>query len=344
MNPRPLLSRRSVLGCALGLAAGCAPGALVPIAGKSVDAATIDEDPYALLPPGIVVFGNLDARALFATSIGADVAGLVASVVPLGQESNFNPVRDVARVVGGVYAMQGVDFCAVVRGTFDVAAISAAASARVAAPGGYPVVRTRYGPYDLYTVGNIGFVLLTPSTMLSGNETGMRRALDRLRYNKLARTIPAWMISLAESAGTVFGIAGDFGAVSAPAMGENGLLTTAPLATSAAQPVLEAAAKNFPFLSELRAMRVVGNFQDPGMNLAGALTYTTAERAENGASGLKNLAQMASFAGLVSSLGFGPSIPPMKIAISGSDVGFTQPIDTGFARYLLNFVGGSLRR
>jgi hypothetical protein len=343
MKP-PILSRRSVLGGSLGLSglgligAGCAPGALVPIAGKSVDAATIDKDPYALLPPGILVFANLDARALFSTSIGADVAGLVMSVVPLGPESNFNPVRDVARVVGGVYAMQGVDFCAVVRGTFDVAAISAAAASRVAAPSGYPVVRTRYGPYDLYTVGNLGFVLLTPNTMLSGNETGMRRALDRLRFNKLARKIPPWMIALAESAG------GDFGSVSAPAMGENGLLTTAPLATSAAQPVLEAAAKNFPFLSELRAVRVVGNFQEPGMNVAGALTYSSAERAENGANGLKNLAQMASFAGLVTSLGFGPSLPPMKIAISGSDVGFTQPIDTGFARYLINFLGGSLRR
>ena len=96
------LSRRALLGAASAAAlSGCASG-VVLIGGKRVDAATIDKDPIALLPSGIVIFGNLDLVSLFQTPIGGDIATLVSAVVPLGQESNFNAVRDAARVVGGI--------------------------------------------------------------------------------------------------------------------------------------------------------------------------------------------------------------------------------------------------
>lgn len=339
MNRRKfVLSFTSV---AVANAVGCTPAALVPIGGETLDAATIDKDLFALLPAGIIVFGNLDARSLFATEIGGDIASLIASVVPLGPESNFSIGRDVSRVVGGVYAMQGVDFCVAVRGNFDVAAINAAATNRATVPSGAPIVRTQYGPYQLFTVANLGFVMLTPSTMLSGNEIGMRRALDRLRYNRLGRAIPSWMIGFAESTGSVFSVAGDFGAESAPSIGPNGLLTSAPRASSAAAPILAAAAQNFPFLADLRALRVVGNFQSPGMNLAGALTYGSPERAEAGGVALRNLASMAQFAGIFSSFGFG-GLPNAQIAVNGSDVGFAQPIDVGFARMAIGMLKGGL--
>lgn len=320
-------------------AVGCTPSALVPVGGETLDAATIDKDLFALLPAGIIVLGNLDARSLFATEIGGDIASLVGSLVPIGPESNFSLVRDVSRVTGGVYAMQGVDFCAVVRGNFDVAAINAAATNRSLAPSGAPIVRTQYGPYQLFTVANLGFVMLTPSTMLSGNEIGMRRALDRLRYNKLGRAIPSWMIALAESPNSAFCVAGDFGAESAPSIGPNGLLTTAPRANSAAAPILAAASQNFPVLADLRALRVLGNFQSPGMNLVGAMTYGTPETAERGGVALRNLASMAQFAGFFTSFGSG-GLPAAQIATNGSDVGFAQPIDVGFARMALGMMKG----
>jgi hypothetical protein len=344
MLRRDFLTTACVGAASVVGAGACSSAGLVAVGGGRVAAAEIDKDPFALLPGGVVVFGALDARALFATQLGADVAGLVSSLVPLGAESNFSPVRDVSRVLGGVYAMQGVDFCAVVRGNFDVSAISAAAAKQATVPSGAPLVRTQYGPYELFTVGNLGFVLLTQQTLLSGNEIGMRRALDRLRFNRLGRSLQPWMIELSETTGLVFGAAGDFGAESAMSVGPNGLLVSAPRATSAAQPVLEAASKNFPFLSELRAMRVLGNFQAPGVNLVGALTYTTPERAENGAIALKNLSQMAQFAGLLSSFGLGSGLAPAQIAVSGSDVGFAQPVDLSFARMALNMLGGSVRR
>jgi len=115
------------------------------------------------------------------------------------------------------------------------------------------------------------------------------------------------------------------------------------LAGSAVQPVLEAAAAQLPFLSDLRAMRVIGNFKPPGVNLAGALTYGSIDKAQAGAAGLRNTASMAQLAGFFTSFGMGQSLPPIQTAVSGTDVGFVQPIDTAFAKTLLTLMGGALK-
>lgn len=343
------VTRRAWMGGVSGVAAsaiaGCAGTGVVLIGGKRVDAATIDRDPIALLPQGIVLFGNLDLAALFQTPIGGDVAALVSAVVPLGPESNFNAVRDASRVVGGLYAIQGVDFCVAIQGRFDRAAIQRSADARLAAPSGAAVVKTRYGEYDLYTVGNVGFVLLTDATMLSGNETGMRRALDRLRYGKLERSIPSWMVTVAETKDARFALAGDFGADSVIVPTATGEAKAAPRASSSpATPVFDAAAKNFPFLADLRALRVLGNFQPPGLNFAGSLTYASVDKAKSGAESLKNLSQMAQFASLLTSFGLGSSLPPIQLAISEADVGFVQPVDLGVARTVIGLMAGAIKR
>jgi hypothetical protein len=298
------------------------------------------------LPSGVLVFGEIDLVALFQTPIGADISTLVQSLVPLGPQAGFVPARDTTRSMLGVYAMQGVDFCAVTQGRFDVEAIRAAADARVAAPSGLPMVKSLYAQFDLYTVGNIGFVLLTPNTLLSGNETGMRRALDRLRTNRFSRSVPDWMIKLGESKGSSFVVAGDFGAVvqAAPATPEQKPAFDPGPTGSAAEPVLEAAAATFPFLSGLRALRVLGNFLAPGLNFAGALTYATNEKAQAGAESLRHLAELAQWANLLTTFGFGASIPPAQIALAEKEVAFVQPIDTAIARAFLGIVSNYVRR
>ncbi|MBL9023596.1 MAG: hypothetical protein JNL21_15480 [Myxococcales bacterium] len=345
MLRREILELAALLGAAS--AAGCASTpSLVPIGGQDVDPAEIDKDPIALLPSGVLLFGQIDLVALFQTPIGADIGALVQSLVPLGNESNFVPARDTQRSMLGVYAMQGVDFCAVTQGRFDVEAIRRAADARVTTPAGVPFVKSRYGQFDLYTVGNIGFVLLTSKTLLSGNETGMRRALDRLRYNRLSRSVPEWMVELTENKSSSFVVAGDFGAatVTEPASPDKRPpLTVAPTG-SAAEPVLEAAAANFPFLSGLRALRLLGNFLAPGLNFAGALTYASNEKAASGAESLRHLAELAQWANLLTSFGFGASIQPAQIAIAEREVAFVQPVDTSIARAFLSMVSGYVRR
>lgn len=289
---------------------------LVLVGGKTVDAVTIDGDPVAVLPAGALLIGQLDARALFATALGGHVARIATNVVPLGQESNFIPSRDVHRIYGATYAMQGADFCAVVQGSFDEAAIQRAAQARVQTPAGVPLVATAYGGNTLYTAANIGFVVLTPQTLLSGNETCMRRALDRLRRGSIKRSLQPWMHELFDNEKADFVMVGDL----------------------TGQGVVEASAASFPFLAGLRLVRVLGNFQEPGANVVGSLTYRDAQSASGGAQTINQLQQVAAFASLLSLLGLAPTIPPITVAQQGNDIALAVAIDTRSAVMLLELL------
>ena len=326
------LTRRAAaatpLVAALLLAALCAPAAgcggsetLALVGGERVDAAAIDRDPLALLPSGVVMLGYLDAAQMFATGVGGEVDQIVTGLLPIGRESNFVPSRDVTRVYGGLYAMQGADFCAVLQGNFDAEAIRRSADTGAVTVIGAPLLKNRYADNDLYTAGNIGFVVLTPHTLLTGNETGMRRALDRLRQGKPERSVPSWMIDIISTKGAAFAVAGD-------------------LATQAA---VASASQQVPFLAGLQYVRVVGNFQPPGVNFAGALTYADPQSAANGAVALRNLEQIARIATLLTSWGFG-SAPPMQVAQSQADVAFTLPLSDGMARTLLRTGAEVLKR
>src|SRR6185503_4955182 len=175
--------------------------------------------------------------------------------------SNFSAQRDVSRIFGGLYAMQGADFCAVVQGNFDSDAIQRAADARTITISGAPLVKTSYAGNDVYTAGNIGFVVVTSHTVITGNETGIRRALDRLRRGKLERSVPSWMVDLMSTKNASMAFAGDL----------------------ASQSTVDAASSKLPFLGKLNTVRILGNFQSPGMNFAGSLTYPDPQAAQAGA-------------------------------------------------------------
>lgn len=292
------------------------------IGGERVDNTTIDRDPLALLPSGMIMLGYLDAATLFQSRLGPEVAQLVTGLLPLGPESNFVPSRDVVKVYGGLYAMQGADFCAVLQGNFDTHAIKSAADTRAMTTAGSRLVKSTYGDREIFTVANVGFVILTNHTILSGNETGLRRAIDRLRYNKLERSMSKWMTDLVSTQGAAFSVAGDF----------------------TKQPTVEAGSQKLPFLAGMRYVRVVGNFQPPGMNFAGALTYKDPQTAAAGAANLQNLQQVANFVSLISSWGMGPSVPPMQIAQSGNDAAFTMPMDESLVRILLRVAADTVRK
>jgi hypothetical protein len=316
---RPLVALGLALASLAG--AGCGgPDQAVLVAGKKLDASEIDRDPVAVLPGGMVAFATLDGPAMFQSAYGGDVAGLLANVLPLGAESNFVPSRDVQRVIGGAYSMQGADFCAVVSGNFDVDAIARAAAARTPTVAGVPMVRSRYAESDLYTVGNLGFTVITPHTVLSGNETGIRRALDRLRFGKLERSVPTWMLDLAKTPGAAFTIAGDLGT----------------------QVVAEATVRQVPFVAGMKLVRVVGNFQPPGVNVAGTMTYADADAAGRAAPTLKNLQQLAQMASLFTSWGWG-AVPNPQIQQQGADVAFTMPVEDAFVHTMLRMATDSTK-
>ncbi len=307
---------RKILLCALALvpAAGCSSSTDYGlIGGEKVDASLVDRDPLALLPRGVLVLGSLDAAAMFQSKWGPEAAQIVQTLLPLGPESNFVPQRDVTRVVSGVYAMQGADFCAVVQGNFDIPAIQRAVDARAIVIDGAPLVKTRYAGNDLYTASNFGFTLVTSHTVLSGNETGMRRALDRLRFGKLERSVPKWMLDLAETKNATMAIAGDLGAPNA----------------------VDVTSAKLPFLGSVRSVRVIGNFLPPGMNFAGTLSYADEAGAKTAAQALQQVQQVAQIASIFTSIGWGAAIPTPEIAVQQSDVAFTVKVNDSFVSALL---------
>lgn len=314
----------------------------MPVEAHALDADEVDEDPIALLPSRPLVFGRLDPVTLFATPLGAQFGSFLQSIMPLGPDANFSAPRDVTKLYLGAYAMAGVDVCAVLQGRFDVAAIRRSADARAQAG---QLLKTRYGEHDVYTLNNLGFVPLTARTTLAGDETGLRRALDRVRYGRLERAIPEWMVHLSETKNTGLALAGDFGArdifKARRAMIEQQALPAPPAGQpsppSIATPILEGAAGDLPFLHDLRVLRIIGNFMAPGLNLAGTLTYASAGSAVNGAEAMKSVAQMAQMASMLASF-FGPKLPPLEVSVSGSDVGFVQSVDAELVKTLIQFV------
>lgn len=320
-KPASLTLALLVAASALSAVACGGDDSLVLVAGQRVDSAQLDRDPVSILPAGILMFGYMDAAAMFHSNLGPDVSSMVQTILPLPPEAGFVPTRDVTKIFAGVYAMQGADFCAVVQGSFDIDAIKRAVDTRAVSLAGVPLVKSRYADNDLYTAGNIGFTVLTPHTALTGNETGMRRALDRIRYGKLSRAVPEWMTNLGRTPGAAFSLGGDLSSQSPGG----------------------AAVQSMPFLSGATAIRLVGNFQPPGMNFAGTLSFADQAGAESSASAMESLNSLSGFMNLLAAIGLGMTIPPIKVARKETDVGFTIAMDEGTARTLLRKGGDVLR-
>lgn len=273
--------------------------------GRRLSAEAIDADPLALLPSQPIAVATLDAKALFESPLGAQLAALFAKNFPLGLEAGFVPERDLERIVGGAYSFSGVDGVAVLSGTFSPEAIAAAAERHAITPLGVPLVRSRYAGNDVYTAGNVGLSLLTPRTLLVGSETAMRRAMDRIRDNRLRREVPEWIVSLLETEQATLVAAGD-------------LESSAPASTIA---------KELAFLDGVKSFRVLGNFQPPGINLAGALTYPDPAAAGRGAKLLQSVGQVSGLMNMFSFLGFGSPVRQLDSRVVENDLQFVAALD-----------------
>src|SRR5262249_41694159 len=119
-----------------------------------------------------------------------------AQELPLPASAGFEPKRDLERVYTGVYSMSGADVAGVAIGAFDKDKIEAAADGTQKTPLGVPVTKSSYADRTLYTAGNVGFTVLTSRTALFGNDTGIRRALDRIKEGRAKRQLPPWMDKL----------------------------------------------------------------------------------------------------------------------------------------------------
>jgi hypothetical protein len=282
-------------------------------AGVELKAADIDRDPYALLPEAPLLVVRTDAQAQFRSAFGQRLLQIVQSRLPVPPSAGFVPERDLDSLLVGVYSMQGVDFAAVARGRFNPDAIQKAADGVTQTPLGAPLVKSQYAGRTLYTVGNVGFTVLTASTVLYGNETGMRRALDRIGRGALDRRIPQWM--------------------------ENYLkVQTAPIAAGLdfTQPEGIAVADSMAQTRGLSMATATGNFESPGMNLAGRLGYRTPEAALAGTQSILALQQrIQSFAWLTSLMGMGNPIQQLQLTPSANNVDFRLSLQGGVVSQLI---------
>jgi hypothetical protein len=289
--------------------------------GSRLSAAEIDKDPLALLPGGAVGVVYADLQAAFSSQIGPAAINLASSAVPLSSDSNFEARRDLNKVFVGMYSLQGVDAAAVFQGNFDPEAIRASVDRKAPTILGAPLTKLSYAGNDLYVAGGVGFVVVTKHTLIAGNETGIRRCLDRIRDKRVRRDIAEWMVQLVESPKAAIVGAADL----------------------SSQAEIAGIAQQMPFLNGLKLARVLGNYEPPGVNLAGALTYPDAASAQAGAQSVQRIAQMASFASLLALIGIRPPIQDMQVRTEQNDVQFIAKLDAQGASGMLDALSAAMR-
>jgi hypothetical protein len=152
----------------------------------------------------------------------------------------------------------------------------------------------------------MGFVVLTQRTVLFGTETAMRRALDRIKEGRVKKSVAPWMGDLLEKPNAPIAVGFDL----------------------RAQPITDAVRGQLPFLDGLETGRMVGNFQPPGLNVAGTLSYGDAAGATKGAQNLSNLSQqLSSWGWLMQLIGISQPVKRLQAQTEGNDAKFVAELD-----------------
>ena len=283
--------------------------------------ADIDRDPVALLPGTAIGVVHVDAPALFRSQFGQHLNQIAQSRMPLPPSAGFEPTRDLSALYIGIYSMQGADVAGVATGTFDPAAIERAADGTTITPLGAPLVKTTYARRNLYVSRNVGFAILTPHTALFGDETGIRRALDRLSEGRARHETAPWVDQLLATP-------------NAPTAGAFDL-------TSGAS--VESVAKSLPFLRGLKTAKIVGNFEPPGMNFAGTLTYPDPDTAQAACQQIQQTGStVKNYSFFLQLAGIGNPIQKLETVPNGNDTQFVLGVDSRTVDWLLNLLATQL--
>jgi len=276
-------------------------------AGQEPSVLDIDKEPLALLPGNVVGIASLDPTQLVASPFGGRLLALLNQRLPVPPSAGFDPARDLSHLYLGLYSMQGADLSGVALGKFDKAKIEAAVNGVEKTPQGVPIAKRQYAGRTLYTAAGFGFCLLTDHTALFGNDTGIRRALDRVREGRVRRQTLPWMDKLLDSEKSAPIVAG---------------------ADLRAQAIPEAASANLAFMKGLQTMAFVGNFKDPGVNLAGTLVYEDEAGAQLGAQNVQALAQkLSTYGTLLALVGFPQPVRQLQAEAKGKQAAFVVGLD-----------------
>lgn len=302
----------ALLGAALcaGLACGGGPDIILRTAsGKGATAEDIDREPLWLLPPGGVGWLHLEVGPSASSELGQYVLAELRARFPMPEGAGFVFERDVARLSLASYSMQGFDVAGVASGRFDAARIEAAASGPGAlAPA---LVKSEYAGRTLFTAASVGFVLLTPQTALFGNETGIRRCLDRIAESRVADDLPPWVKELLQAPSAAFSLGVDL----------------------QASPLTAALAGKLSALRGASTARALGNFEPPGINLAGTIGHADHEAARATAAALLQAGSSLNVYGGL--FGLGQPLRKLETQAVGSDTQVALAVDGGAVRVLM---------
>jgi len=282
---------------------------------KQLGAAEIDKQPLALLPGGVVGIASVDTTRLVASQFGAKLLAISSQRLPVPAAAGFDPARDLKHLYLGFYSMQGADFSGVASGDFDKAKIEAAVNGLEKTPQGVPIAKRSYAGRTLYTAAGFGFCVLTDHTALFGNDTGIRRALDRIHEGRVRLQTLPWMDKLLkdESAPIIAG------------------------ADLRAQAIPEAASRNLQFLNGLETLAFVGNFADPGLNLAGTLVYGDEAGAKQGAANVQALSQkLGTYGPILALMGIPQPVRKLEAEAKGKEAAFVVGLDAAAIGALLD--------
>jgi hypothetical protein len=148
-----------------------------------------------------------------------------------------------------------------------------------------------------------------------GNETGIRRVLDRMESGRVKNELPPEIDALMRQPGAPIA----FGT----ALGANA--------------VADAAVQQHAFLRDLQLARVIGDFASPGVNAAATLTYASPEAAasarESLSSTAQNLSTLGSLLGFVT--GQAPPLRSFQATAAGNSVQATAAFDATVADHLI---------
>lgn len=271
----------------------------------------VDGDPVALLPSGALALANLDAKTFYAAgALGAQLAQAAERLVPVGDEAGFVPARDTDRVVLALYVSQGVDAAAIVSGRFDQSRIAQVAANNMVTKSGSAIVTTQYAGHAVYTLGTVGFTVLSSKTVLAGTDWGIRRTLDKITSGHAARAFKPWMLDNCDSKGTPLAFSADF--------------TNQPVVSAAMGTVA------LPFLTGLQTARVIANFKDPGMQVAARFSYGDPTQAASAAQQIHAADDWNRVFGSV--LG---KVSDLDVAADGADVTAAATLDDSSLRALV---------
>lgn len=313
------MSRKARLGAALLVLAsaawslGCGAGREVILRtadGAEVTAEEVDRQPLWLLPPGGVAWLHVEVGPSAGSELGRFLLADLRARFAMPESAGLVFERDVVRLSVATYSMQGVDFAGVATGRFDAARIEEAAT-RPQAGAGPALTRTEYAGRSLFLLGTVGFVILTPQTALFGNETGLRRCLDRVAESRVADDLPAWVKDLLASPNAAFSAGIDL----------------------EANPLTGALSGRLAALRGAKWARALGNFDPPGVNVAGTIGHADHEAARATAAALLQAGGSLNIYGRL--FGLGQPIRKLETQAVGNDAMVVLAVDGGAVRTLM---------